>query len=406
MSEVTTQVSVTMIGGYEVLAKLGQNSVASVYKGQHPQTGKAVAIKVMATHLTGSPKLRQRFAQECKVAYQLDHPNIVRVLDYGMDGSRAYMVMEHIDGGNLADRVEAHGPLPEAEAVRLIGQVGRALHWAHQRRLVHRNVKPENVLLTADGQAKLADLGLVKDLESAENITQSQSVLGTPHYMAPEQVQDSRKADARSDLYSLAGTLYTAVCAELPFKTASVRKVIAVYKKQLANDLVPPRDLAPQLSERTNAAILAGLRAQRDERPASVLDFLAALGEPPVAVLSANPASSPQGKKAANDDERRLSKRFPSQRATSCFALARTVGKAWRGRVVNISETGVCLELRRRFEPGAMLTFALEGPLHSRQSLVIRVMWVRKAGESSWQVGCQFDAPLCDMEVLDLLAQQ
>jgi serine/threonine protein kinase len=406
MSALSAQLSVTKIGGYEVLAKIGQNSVASIYKGQDPQTGKQVAIKVIATHLTGSPRLRQRFAQECKVASQLDHPNIVRVLDFGMDGSRAYMVMEYIDGGNLADRVEAQGPLPETEAVRLIGQVGRALHWAHQHRLVHRNVKPGNILLTADGQAKLADLGLVKDLESGDNITQDASLLGTPHYMAPEQVMDARQAEARSDLYSLAGTLYTAVCAELPFKTAAQTDILAVYKKQLANDLVPPCALAPQLSERTNAAILAALRAEPDERPASMLDFLASIDEPPAAVLPPNPTSDSQGRQEPTGAERRVKQRFPSQRGTACFALARTVGKGWRGRVVNISETGVCLEIRRRFEPGAMLTFAIDAPRHSRQSLVIRVMWVRKVGASSWQVGCQFDQPLCDVEVLDLLAQQ
>jgi serine/threonine protein kinase len=407
MTYVSTKPCVTRIGNYAIVAKISRTSrAAAVYKAEQPDTGDAVAIKLLPPHLTSSPQLWQRFALECKVASRLNHPHIIRVLDYGMDGTCAYMVMEYMAGGNLADRIEQQGPLPEAEAVQLITQVGRALHWAHQRKLVHRNVKPDNILLTGCGQAKLAGLGLVKDLQSTDNFTQSQSFLGTPHYMAPEQCEDARRADGRCDLYSLAATLYTALCSELPFASGSAHNLLAVYRKQIDNDLVPPRTLVPQLSERTNAAILAGLRANRDERPTSMGEFLAALVESPVVVeptKSDTPASGGPAPEATAQPTKRAKQRRPSKRLTSCHILARSVSKGWRGRAINISETGVCLEIRRRFEPGANLTFTLGDPGQSRNSLIVRVMWVRQVSARVWHLGCRFDHPLCDFELKDLL---
>jgi serine/threonine protein kinase len=406
MSRISTKVCVTQIGNYAILAKIGQSNHAAVYKAELPGTGKAVAIKVLSPRMTSSPQLWQRFAQECKVASRLDHPHIVRVLDYGMDGTCAYMVMEYMAGGSLAELIERQGALPEAQAVRLIAQVGQALHWAHQRNLVHRNVKPANILLTACGQAKLADLGLVKDLQSTDNFTQSQSVLGTPHYMAPEQCEDARRVDGRCDLYSLAGTLYTALCYQLPFSSGAANNLLGVYRKQIADDLVPPRARVPQISEHTSAAIVAGLRANPDERPTSVQEFVAALEVSLAVVEPAKSGPSAPGRRVSRGtahSEKRAKQRRPSTRQTSCFALARSVGKSWRGRTVNISETGVCLELNRRFEPGAILTFTLGDPGQSRNSLVAQVKWVRQVGPRVWQVGCRFDQHLCDFELNDLL---
>src|SRR5205807_10319012 len=156
------------------------------------------------------------------------HPHSVRVLDYGLDSDKPFLVMEFVGGGSLGDRLERQGRLPEAEAVQIISQAGQALQWAHERRLVHRDVKPDNILLDADSKVKLSDLGLVKNLDDNANLTCALDYLGTPNFMSPEQFKDARKADAQSDLYSLAATLYMTVTGEIPFRARNGRDLAGI----------------------------------------------------------------------------------------------------------------------------------------------------------------------------------
>src|SRR5205823_4887391 len=141
------------------------------YKGRDPSTQTIVAIKVMPAGVMADPELRARFAKECQIARKLDHPNIVRVLDFGLDGERPYMVMEHVDGEPASQRLEREGRLSEADAVRITVQAGQALHYAHEHQLIHRDVKPDNILLSADGVAKISDLGLAKNLRDEQHLT-------------------------------------------------------------------------------------------------------------------------------------------------------------------------------------------------------------------------------------------
>jgi serine/threonine protein kinase len=395
---IASQVSQTTIGGYPILEKIGKGGMGTVYKGQNLQPGQFVAIKVLAGGVAANEVLRLRFAQECQIARQLDHPHIVRVLDFGLDGNKPFLVMEYVDGESLGQRLEREGKLPEAEAVRLIAQVGQALDWAHQRKLIHRDVKPDNILIGSDGNAKLTDLGLAKNLDSDFNLTRTQSSLGTPNFMAPEQFEDAKRAEPRSDLYSLAATLYMALTGELPFSGRSAKAVATIYKKKLANDIAPPSQLAPGLSPLVEAAILKGLRADRKERHASVREFVESLaGQPAEVAVAEEPKSS------VKKGKERRKKRFPTRRGTRCRPLQRVPDMSWSGQVLNISEGGLCLELGRRYEPGALLTIVLNGDEAGRRSLVARVMWVRKDGPQKWMLGCQFDHPLCEFEVAALL---
>jgi serine/threonine protein kinase len=405
MSRIASEVCLTRIGDYEILNKIGHGGMGAVYKGLDPQTGQVVAIKVIRGEVAADPVLRLRFAQECQVTRKLVHPHIVRVLDFGLAGSTPFLVMEYVDGESLGERLEREGRLPEAEAVRLITQVGQALHWAHERRLIHRDVKPDNILLGPDGQAKLTDLGLVKNLEGDFNLTQTLSSLGTPHFMAPEQFEDAKRVDALSDLYSLAATLYMSVTGELPFQVRHKHAVTAIYKKKLVGELASPRQLVPQLSERTEQAILQALRVDRNERQPSVLAFLQSLTDEPLAFSTEVPATA---QKPAEDPasllekERRIKRRFPTKQSISCKPFQRAADKSWGSEVVNISETGLCVEASRRFEPGTLLTILLEAKEPTRRSLVVRVRWVKKLSPKTWQMGCQFDRPLCDFEVHEL----
>src|SRR2546430_13570193 len=256
MGSTVTKISSAKIGEYQLLKKLGSGGAGTVYLAKDPRNDRLVAIKVAPPAVVTNPVMRLRFARECQLTQKLVHPNVVRVLDYGLEGFRAYMVMEHIDGHSLGDRIAAAGPLPEAEALRIIHQVGQALHWAHQQNLIHRDIKPDNILVTADGHAKLADLGLAKQLDDDLDLTKANVCLGTPNFMAPEQFEDPRCADVRSDVYSLGATLYMMVTGALPFSAPSSPTVPAIYEQQLANQLVPPRQLAPALSPSVEAAIL------------------------------------------------------------------------------------------------------------------------------------------------------
>jgi serine/threonine protein kinase len=210
--------------------------------------------------------LRQRFQEEFRVGSTLRHPGFVRALAFGQEGATYYLVMEYVDGGDLWQRLEQGGPLPEREAVHVIVQVARALHEAHRHGIIHRDVKPDNILLTADGAAKLCDLGLINDLEGELQLTRTGRGLGTPNFISPEQFHDAREAGVPSDVYSLGATLYMAVTGELPFRS---RSLAATLKKKVNNELIPPRDLAPDLSESVDWAIRRAVQANPAQRHAS-----------------------------------------------------------------------------------------------------------------------------------------
>jgi serine/threonine protein kinase len=309
--------------------------------------------------------------------------------------------MEYVEGENLGAKLERQGPLSEAEAIDLAMQIGRGLAWAHERRLIHRDVKPENIIISPNGRAKLTDLGLAKNLESDTNLTKTMSFFGTPNFMSPEQFEDAKRADALSDLYSLAATLYMAITGEIPFRARTANAIGAIYKKKLINDIAPPRQLVPEISERVSYEILRALRAERRERPASVLEFLEALTGELISPVPEPSVVAPEPPRPSGD-ERRRARRYASRRKTSCLPLQRKIAALWPGAVVNLSETGLCLELRRRFEPNSILRVVLEGDGTERRSLVVRVMWTKKLARGSWQMGCCFDQPLYPSEVQEL----
>src|SRR5438477_7978622 len=203
----------------------------------------------MPSHMAGNPVLLKRFEQEFRAASRLDHPNIVRALDYGDNGQSPYLVMEFVEGESLGQKLERDGKMPEAEAIRIVAQVAQGLHRAHKQNLIHRDVKPDNILVRSDGVAKLADLGLVKEADTDLNLTRTGRGLGTPHFMAPEQFRNAKGADIRCDVYSLGATLYMMLTGELPFKSNGP---LDAWMKKIQNELMPPRTLVPDLSERVD----------------------------------------------------------------------------------------------------------------------------------------------------------
>jgi serine/threonine protein kinase len=259
------------VGSYDLLEKIAEGGMGAIYRGRHRETGQIVAIKIMPPHMAQNPVLLKRFEQEFRAASRLDHPNIVRALDYGDNGSMPYLVMEFVEGESLGQKLEREGRMSESDAIRIIAQVAQGLHRAHKQNLVHRDVKPDNILVTPDGVAKLADLGLVKETETDLNLTKTGRGLGTPHFMAPEQFRNAKNADIRCDIYSLGATLYQMVTGELPFRSNGP---LDAWMKKIQNELTPPRHIVPTLSERLDWAIRRAMSADPEKRPASCREFI------------------------------------------------------------------------------------------------------------------------------------
>lgn len=259
------------VGDYDLLEKIAEGGMGAIYRGRRRDSGAIVAIKIMAPHLAQNPLLLKRFEQEFRAASRLDHPNIVRALDYSDNDNRPYLVMEFVEGESLGQKLEREGRMAEPDAIRLIAQVAQGLHRAHKQNLIHRDVKPDNVLVTPDGIAKLADLGLVKETETDLNLTRTGRGLGTPHFMAPEQFRNAKNADIRCDIYSLGATLYQMVTGELPFRSNGP---LDAWMKKIQNELTPPRQLVPDLSERVDWAIRRAMSADPEKRPTSCREFV------------------------------------------------------------------------------------------------------------------------------------
>jgi eukaryotic-like serine/threonine-protein kinase len=233
------------IGQYRLLQKLGEGGMGSVWKANHTLLDKAVAIKLLSPHLIGTPQIVARFEREMKAVGRLDHPNLVRAYDAGEVGGTRFLVMEFIDGIDLATYVKKNGPLTATFAARVIEQAALGLGAAHQAGLVHRDIKPGNLMLTADGEIKVTDLGLallgdepVSAIEPG-SLTSVGMILGTPDYMAPEQWDNTHGVDGRCDLYSLGCTLFFLLTGVPPFWDRKGHSA-----KMQAHATFPPPDLA------------------------------------------------------------------------------------------------------------------------------------------------------------------
>jgi serine/threonine protein kinase len=408
-----SQTSVQTLGKYELLEKVGEGGMSVVYRGRHARNGRIVAVKVAMPHVSENPIQRQRFEQEYRVASKLSHPAIVEAIDFGEANGQLFIVMEFVDGLDLWQRIVNAGRLPEAEAVRLIAQVADALHEAHQQGVIHRDVKPDNILLTSDGRAKLSDLGLVKDLDVDLDLTRTRRGLGTPNFMAPEQFSNAKYVGAVSDLYSLGATLYMAVTGDMPFQGKSVG---AIMKKKINNELTPPRQLVRSISERVDIAIRRSLRADPKQRHASCLEFKRALleGVDETQRPAANPALEPGDPllfaPPSPEMERRAWVRYACKIETACnihtsiHPTDLETRDCWRATIQNLSVKSVGLVVSRRFELDTVLNVTLESRNRSfSRTLEMRVTRIGPGRGKQWVIGCRFAEELTKEELRKLL---
>ena len=271
-----------LIGDYLVLDKLGRGGMGVVFKARHRPTDRVVALKILPPSFARDADLVRRFRREFEVAARLSHPNVVSAIDAAEDRGVQFLTMEYIEGHDLDALVDELGPLPLKLALDCTIQAARGLEAAHAQGIIHRDIKPANLILDGSGLVKVLDLGLARVVTASTPfgqtgsapLTQSGAYMGTVDYMPPEQADDSRKADARADVYALGCTLHFLLTGRPPFEDDSVLKRLMAHQGRPAPSLRDRRPEVPAALESTYQAMMA---KRPDERPASMTEIVASL---------------------------------------------------------------------------------------------------------------------------------
>lgn len=259
------------LGQYQLIEQIGQGGMATVYKAYQPSLNRYVAIKVLPPYYAHDPGFTERFTREAQAIAQLEHPNILPVYDFGKQGDISYIVMKYVPAGTLRDKLGR--PLPPIEAVRLIDQIAAALDAAHERGILHRDIKPGNMLIDDRGWIYLSDFGLAKMVEGAAHLTATGVGIGTPAYMSPEQGQ-GRPVNARTDVYALGVVLFEMLTGRVPYEADTP---MAVVIKHVTDPIPLPRQMNPNIPEAVEQVLLKALAKNPDHRFASAGELAQAL---------------------------------------------------------------------------------------------------------------------------------
>jgi serine/threonine protein kinase/ligand-binding sensor domain-containing protein len=261
------------LGNYRLVEQIGQGGMATVFKAYQPSMDRYVAVKILPSHFTQDVTFVARFTQEARVLARLEHPHILPVYDYGEQEGITYLVMRYIEAGTLHDLIAQRGTLSLREIARLMGQVGRALGYAHDQGVIHRDIKPSNVLIDPQGNTFLTDFGIAKIVAGTANFTGTGAVIGTPAYMAPEQGL-GKPLDARCDIYALGVMLYEMVTGQVPFDAETP---LAVMMKHVYDPLPLPRFFRPDIPEVIERVILKALAKLPEDRFQTALEMVETL---------------------------------------------------------------------------------------------------------------------------------
>jgi len=271
-------------GDYEILGVLGAGGMGVVYRARDVALERLVALKTLSPRLAEDPEFVQRFMREAKVVARLNHPNIVQIYNLGSVDNTYFLAMEFLDGQPLSQHLRG-ARWPEADAVGLVRQACRALALAHEQGIIHRDIKPDNLVLTKRGEIKLVDLGIAKQLDEDQALTQTGHSLGSPHYISPEQIRGEKSIDGRADIYSLGATFFHMVTGHCPFEADTAPVIMSMH---MHDPMPDPRTFVPELSDGLCRVLSRMMAKQRDERYPDVESLDADLqrllrGETPVA---------------------------------------------------------------------------------------------------------------------------
>jgi serine/threonine protein kinase len=272
LSEETSRPLPTHIGQYAILGRLNSGGMGEVYRAQHPQLKRLVALKIMRPHLLTNAQAIKRFQREVEAAGKLSHRHIVTTYDAGEHEGNSYLVMEYIDGSDLSRVVKRHGPLGESLAVACILQAARGLEYAHYRGIIHRDVKPSNLLLDEQGTVKILDMGLARfDDALNDDLTTSEAVLGTIDYMSPEQAASTHAVDARADVYALGCTLWFVLTGRRIYDGDTPMSRMLKHREAPIPSLRAARDDASPALERIYQKMVAKVPEDRYQSMADVV---------------------------------------------------------------------------------------------------------------------------------------
>jgi len=277
-SQESKPTKITTIGDFRLLKKLGEGGMGSVYKAHQISMERDVALKVLSKQLANNKDFVLRFQREARLMAQLDHPNILRSYAVGEERGYHYFAMEYVDGGSLESWLKKAGKLSVGDALHILLTCARAMDHAHEKGLVHRDLKPDNIMLTSKGVIKVADLGLAKALTEDLQLTKTGTGAGTPLYMSPEQSRDVKHVDRRSDIYSLGIILYRLLTGDLPFKGETF---VEVFKSKEDGKYPPARRSNLEVPDRLDLIIdkmLAKKLESRYQTCAEVVKDLEGLG--------------------------------------------------------------------------------------------------------------------------------
>jgi serine/threonine-protein kinase len=283
-SELEAKRSTEQIPGYKIIKKIGSGAMATVFQAKQLSLDRLVAIKVLPKKLSANANFIERFYKEGRAAAQLNHPNIVSAYDVGKAGEHHYFVMEHVDGRTVFDQIIKGRRLDEAEALDIVIQVAEALRHAHERGFIHRDIKPKNIMISREGKAKLADLGLARALsDKAAAEAEAGRAYGTPYYISPEQIRGEVKIGPAADIYGLGATLYHMVTGRVPYEG---KNPSSVMHKHLKAQLVPPDHINRNISAGCAQVIEMMMAKKQADRYRRVDDLLQDLklvrgGQPP-----------------------------------------------------------------------------------------------------------------------------
>jgi serine/threonine-protein kinase len=257
-------IKLTQLGDFRLLAKLGQGGMGTVFRAEQISKKRLVALKVMSKELTAKPGYVARFHREVRAMAKVDHPNLVRCFAAGESHGFIYLAMELVDGGSLGDRLKDGQSLPPAEACRIVRDIANGLQAAHEAGLIHRDIKPDNILMTSAGQPKIADLGLAKTADGEESgLTQTGIGIGTPLYAPLEQIKDAKNVDVRCDLFALGGLFYHLLVGRPPFEAESLLGMIKAKDKGTYTFASLAKPGVPDAVDRMLLKLLAKLPDQR-----------------------------------------------------------------------------------------------------------------------------------------------
>jgi serine/threonine protein kinase len=264
-----------VFGSYRLQETLGEGGMGKVYAAVHEIMGRTVAVKVLDQQNTRDQSSLLRFFQEIRALAKLEHPNIVRIYDAGSVGRRYYYTMELLPGPSLKQYVDEKKGLPEKEVVSIVRMAAEGLAYAHANGVVHRDVKPENIILDAERRAKVSDFGLAmhRDVDHM-TLTQEGTMVGSFYYVSPEQIDGDRSIDGRSDVYSLGATMYFALTGRPPFVGETPQEVV---QRHLSGNWVSPRQYNPRISKHTARLVRKAMACNRARRFQSMEAFVAAI---------------------------------------------------------------------------------------------------------------------------------